>query len=137
MPIPVLPFPVMPNIASALARIALGALFLVHGIPKIRNPRQAIEFVRSTGFPAGAVFATLFTLLEFFGGIALLLGFLTQVVGALIALEMVATSIFAKTKLGRKFVGGYELDVSYLVLGLVVALHGGGAWSIDGLLGLT
>ena len=133
----VLPIPVMPDVASTLARIALGAVFLVHGIPKIRNPRQTIGFVKSTGFPAGAVFAALFTLLEFFGGIALILGFLTRVVGVLIALEMVATSIFAKTKLGKKFVNGYELDVSYLVLGLVVALLGAGPWSVDGLLGLT
>jgi len=133
---PILLIPVMPDVAAALARIALGALLLVHGIPKIRNPKQTIAFVKGTGFPGGAVFAVLFTLLEFFGGVALLLGFLTQFVGALIALEMVATSIFAKTKLGKKFVGGYELDVSYLVLGLVVALLGAGLWSVDRLLGL-
>lgn len=136
MPAFILLIPVMPDLAATLARIALGALMLVHGVPKIRNPSQAIGFVKGTGFPGGAVFAVLFTLLEFFGGIALLLGFLTQVVGALIALEMVATTIFAKTKLGKKFVGGYELDVAYLVLGLVVALLGAGPWSVDRLLGL-
>ncbi len=128
--------PVIPDLAATLARIALGALFLVHALPKIRNPKQTIAFVKGTGFPGGAVFAVLFILLEFFGGIALVLGFLTQVVGALIALEMVATSIFAKTKLGKKFVLGYELDVAYLVLGLVVALLGAGPWSVDRLLGL-
>src|SRR3989442_13472283 len=131
-----IPIPNMPDFAATLARIALGALFLVHGIPKIRNPKQTIAFVKGTGFPGGAMFAVLFTLLEFFGGIALLLGFLTQVVGALIALEMVATTIFAKTKLGKKLVLGYELDIAYLVLGLVVAFLGAGPWSVDRLLGL-
>ena len=107
----IVPIPVIPDFAATLARIALGALFLVHGIPKIRNPKQTIAFVKGTGFPGGAVFAALFTLLEFFGGIALLLGFLTQVVGLLFALEMVATAYFAKSKLGKKFVTGWELDI--------------------------
>jgi len=133
---PILPIPVLPDLAATLARIALGAAFLVHGVPKIRNPKQTVNFVKGTGFPGGAAFAVLFTLLEFFGGIALVLGILTQLVGALFALEMVATTIFAKTKLGKKFVLGYELDVAYLVLGVVVALLGAGPWSVDRLLGL-
>jgi len=132
----IVPIPVLPDLAGVLARVALGALILLHGVPKIRNPKQTIAFVKGTGFPGGAMFAVLFTLLEFFGGIALLLGFLTQVVGALIALEMVATTIFAKTKLGKKLVLGYELDIAYLVLGLVVAFLGAGPWSVDRLLGL-
>ena len=132
-----IPIPNLPDFAATLARIALGALFLVHGIPKIRNPKQTIAFVKGTGFPGGAVFAALFTLLEFFGGIALLLGFLTQVVGLLFALEMVATAYFAKTKLGKKFVTGWELDIAYLALALVVALLGAGPWSVDRLLGLA
>jgi len=49
---------------------------------------------------------------------------------------MVATTIFAKTKLGKKFVLGYELDVAYLVLGLVVPFLGAGPWSVDRFLGL-
>src|SRR2546425_8485333 len=132
-----IPIPNMPDFAATLARIALGALFLVHGVPKIRNPKQTIAFVKGTGFPGGAMFAVLFTLLEFFGGIALLLGFLTQVVGALIALEMVATTIFAKTKLGKKLVLGYELDIAYLVLALMLTFLGAGPWSVDRFLGIA
>src|SRR2546428_2175562 len=96
-----IPIPNLPDFAAALARIALGALFLVHGIPKIRNPKQTIAFVKGTGFPGGAVFAALFTLLEFFGGIALPLRFLAHGVRLLFALEMVATAGFAKTNLRK------------------------------------
>ena len=105
---PILPIPVLPDLAATLARIALGAAFLVHGVPKIRNPKQTVNFVKGTGFPGGAAFAVLFTLLEFFGGIALILGFLTQVVAALIALEMVATTIFSKTK-DREGIRRYDI----------------------------
>lgn len=120
-----------PDLAATLARIALGALFLVHGVPKMRDLKKTMGFVKGTGFPGGAAFALLFSLLEFFGGIALVVGVLTQVVAALFALEMVATTIFAKTKLGKKFVGGWELDILYLTLAVTVALLGPGPLSVD------
>jgi uncharacterized membrane protein YphA (DoxX/SURF4 family) len=128
--------PIVPEIASTIGRIALGALFIVHGWPKIKDPKSTIAFVKGTGFPGGVAFAVLFTLLEFFGGIALILGFLTQIVAPLIALEMVATTIFAKTKLGKKLVLGYELDIAYLVLALMLTFLGAGPWSVDRFLGL-
>ncbi len=131
------PIPVNVDVAATFARVLLGALFLVHGLPKMKNLKGAIGFVEGTGFPGGAAFAVAFSLLEFFGGIALVLGLLTQVVAVLFVLEMVATSIFAKTKLGKKFVLGYELDVLYLALALVVALLGTGPWSLDAVLGIA
>jgi uncharacterized membrane protein YphA (DoxX/SURF4 family) len=129
--------PILPEIASTIGRIALGALFIVHGWPKIKDPKSAIAFVKGTGFPGGVAFAVLFTLLEFVGGIALILGFLTQIVAPLIALEMVATTIFAKTKLGKKLVLGYELDIAYLVLALMLTFLGAGPWSLDRFLGIA
>ena len=130
-------FPLNADVAATIARVLLGALFLVHGIPKMKDLKGTIGFVKGTGFPGGAAFAVAFSLLEFFGGIALVLGLLTQVVAVLFALEMVATAVFAKTKLGKKFVLGYELDVLYLVLAMVVALLGAGAWSLDAVLGIA
>ena len=130
---------IVPNfvdLAATLARIALGVLFLVHGWPKIRNPKGTIGWVKGTGWPGGAAFASLAIALEFFGGIGLLLGFLTQVAAAFFALEMVGTAIFSKKQLGKKFVLGYELDVAYLALALTVALLGPGPWSLDRLLGI-
>ncbi len=131
------PIPVDADVAATLARVLLGALFLVHGVPKMKHLKGTISFVKGTGFPGGAAFAVAFSFLESFGGIALALGLLTQVVAVLFVLEMAATSIFAKTKLGKKFVLGYELDVLYLVLALVVALLGAGPWSLDAALGIA
>src|SRR2546425_4287092 len=93
-----IPIPNLPDFAATLARIALGALFLVHGIPKIRNPKQTIAFVKGTGFPGGAVFAALFTLLEFFGGIRLLLAVLTHGLWLLFYPGMVAAARLATGK---------------------------------------
>ena len=132
-----LPIPVNPDAAATFARVLLAVLFLAHGVPKMKNMKGTVDFVRGTGFPGGAVFAVLFTLLEFFGAIAMLLGFLVQILAILFTLQMVATSIFAKTKLGKKFTGGYELDVLFLVLAITVVLLGPGPWSLDRLLGLA
>jgi len=129
--------PSYPDIAATVARIALGLLFLPHGWPKIKNVKATIAFVKGTGWPGGAAFAVLFTLLEFFGGLALIVGFLTQFVALLFVLEMAATTIFAKQKLGKKYISGYELDVGFLLLALVVLLLGAGPWSLDRVLGFA
>jgi putative oxidoreductase len=110
---------------------------LAHGIPKMRDLRKPMGFVAGTGWPGGAMFAVLFSLLEFFGGLALILGLLTQVVAVLFVLEMAATTVFSKTKLQKKFSLGYELDVAYAAFALVIALLGPGAFSIDRILGLA
>ncbi|TLZ85059.1 MAG: DoxX family protein [Methanobacteriota archaeon] len=123
------------DVAALVGRVALGALFLAHGWPKIKDVKKPIGFVKGTGWPGGAAFALLFTLLEFFGGIALIIGFLAQIVAVLFVLEMTATTIFSKTKLKKKFILGYELDVAYAAFALVLAFLGPGAWSLDHLLG--
>jgi putative oxidoreductase len=130
-------FPASPDLAGLIARFVLGLLMLTHGWPKIKDVRKTVAFVQGTGWPGGATFAILFTLLEFFGGIALLLGLLTQIVAALFVLEMIATTIFSKSKLKKKFSGGYELDLAYAGLALVVLVLGPGAWSIDAILHLA
>jgi putative oxidoreductase len=130
-------FPAYPDIGATVARLALGLLFLPHGWPKIKDIKATASWVKGTGWPGGATFAVLFSLLEFFGAIAVLLGFLTQIVAALFALEMVATTIFAKTKLGKKYIGGYEMDIAFLLIALVVVLLGPGPWSLDRLLGFA
>jgi putative oxidoreductase len=129
--------PISPDVAALVGRLVLGAIFIVHGWPKIKDVRKTQEWVKGTGFPRGETFALLFTLLEFFGGIALILGFLTQAVAFLIFLEMIATTIFSKKKLNKKFILGYELDVGYGTLALVLALLGPGAWSLDRILTLA
>ena len=133
----IMPFLLSFDVAATLARVGLGLMFIVHGWPKIKDVKATTGWVKKTGWPGGAIFAVLFTLLEFFGGIALIIGFLTQVVALLIALEMIATSIFSKKQLGKKLIGGYELDVAYLTLAVVIAFLGPGPWSVDRLLGFA
>src|SRR2546427_13146279 len=105
--------PSYPDIAATVARIALGLLFLPHGWPKIKNVKATIAFVKGTGWPGGAAFAGLFTLLEFFGGLGLIVGFLTQFVALLFVLEMAATTSFAKQRIGQKYMSADQLNVGF------------------------
>jgi putative oxidoreductase len=73
---------------------------------------------------------------EFFGGIALLLGILTQIVTALFVLWTIATTWLSAVKMKKKFAGGYEFDIVLLLAALALAVLGGGLVSLDYLLGI-
>ncbi len=124
------------DVAALVLRLVLGGLMVLHGLPKIKNLKQPASWVGSTGWTWAVPFAYLFSLLEFFGGIALILGLLTQLVALLFVLEMIATTIFAQLKLKKKLMGGWETDLLYLVGALALVVIGAGAWSLDALLHL-
>jgi len=124
------------DLASLVLRLAVGGLMILHGWPKVKNPKQTASWVASTGWRWATGFAYVFTVLEFLGGIVLVAGLLTRVVGILFVLEMIATTIFARKKLSKKLIGGWEMDLLYLAGALALVFIGAGAWSLDALLGL-
>jgi putative oxidoreductase len=65
-------------------RAAAGVLFIVHSIGKFNPESQA--FFTSIGLPAEMQLPI--ALLEFLGGILLVLGILTRITGSLLAIEM-------------------------------------------------
>jgi putative oxidoreductase len=92
------------------------------------------QWLSSIGLPAG--FAALAGTVEFFGGLALLLGILTPIIAGLVALWMLSTTWLSVAKINKKFVGVYELDILLELAALALAAIGGGAFSVDHLLGL-
>ena len=68
-------------------------------------------------------------LLEVAGGIALLVGFLTQVASILFIMEMIGSTIVAK--LPRGFIGGYELDLLLIAISISLLLTGPGRISVE------
>lgn len=127
-------FPQNLDIASILLRLAVGSLFLYHGYPKLTSMRKG-EFMKSVGMPTGLV--PLGGFVEFFGGLGLLFGLLTPIIAVLATLWMLSTTWFSIAKVKKKYMGGYELDVTLILLSLALAFIGGGTFSIDHLIGLA
>ena len=90
--------------------------------------------MKSMGMPAAMV--PFGGVVEFFGGLALILGVLTPIVAVLSALWMLSTTWFSMSRLRKKYVGGYEIDITLFLAALGLALLGSGIYSIDHLLGL-
>lgn len=123
------------SIVALLLRLAIGSLYIYHGYPKLGAARKGTaEWLKSIGFPGS--FAALAGVVEFFGGIGLVLGLLTSVVAALSAIWMIATTWLSMVKIKKKYAGGYELDITLLLISLALAAIGGGRLSLDYLLGI-
>ena len=114
-------------------RLVLGLIFLVHGWPKIRNMRENARNFESMGFRPGKLFGTAAALLEFFGGIALILGLGVMWFSALFILEFIVI-LFWRWSRRMPVVGGWEIDLLILAGVIVLFSLGGGAWSLDRIL---
>ena len=66
---------------------------------------------------------------EFFGGILLVAGFLTQPAAFLLAVNMLVA--IWKLKFKQGLVGGYEFDLALLAMALALLVLGPGAFSLD------
>lgn len=118
------------NLILLIARIVLGITFIAHGWPKIKNPTGMTTWLKGMRFPAPMLMSIIVAVVEFFGGLAILLGIYTQVPALLIAFNMLVATGVRKLVNKDKWVGGYELDLSLLALALIIALYGPGEWII-------
>jgi len=118
-------------------RVWVGVNFVAHGYPKLGKARQqTLQWTKSLGVPTFATYLAI--ILEFFGGLSLIIGFIVPVVGFFIALEMIGAIILKKSKMKAPYMGqnSYELDITYLMLGITLVLLGAGLASLDSLLRL-
>ncbi len=121
------------GIALFLLRIFYGALFVAHGWPKIKDLIGNAKNFEGMGFRPGLLWGSIVALLEFFGGLALVAGFYTQVFALLLATQMIVAALW-RIKMKHKFAGGYELDIALILIGLALATMGGGIYAVDNLL---
>jgi len=115
-----------------ILRVALGVILIAHGWPKLRDLKATAKGFEAMGFKPGSLFGTLAAILEFFGGIALILGFFTTCVAALLGVQFIVI-LFWKwaKKMPLVGAGGWEFDL--LILAALIALFslGAGAFSLD------
>ncbi len=120
------------NIGSVLLRVFMGCAFVWHGHGKLFGGMGAFtEHVRAMHIPLAAPMAYAAAITEVFGGLFLAAGFFTRTSAALIAIEMVVTSLVVHQTGGF---GGRELDLLYLVCAVMFVIEGGKKYSIDQLI---
>lgn len=103
-----------------ILRLILGIILVVHGWPKIKDIKGVSAWFNSAGFKPGHIWAPIVAVVEFFGGLFLILGILVQPVAFLLAIQFLVIcgwKIYTK----QKFVGGLELDL-ILLSGIFVVL---------------
>jgi putative oxidoreductase len=113
-----------------LLRIGLASVFIIHGWIKVTGIDAIVGFFTNAGIPLPSITAWIVAIIEFVGGILVLVGFQTRIASALIGLVMIGAMIFVKFSQG--FLGGWEFDWVLLVMAVCLMFSGGGALSIDG-----
>jgi putative oxidoreductase len=118
-----------------LVRLVIGAAFILHGWPKIQNPFGWMNQMENA--PPGVIQA-IPAVFEFGGGILLALGLLTRVTALALASVMIAALALVHIPHGHPFVAqgkpSAELASVYLVMNLLIAATGAGAYSLDAVL---
>src|SRR5438067_406116 len=124
-----------------MVRVAAGLMLVPHGAQKLFGwfGSYGLEatgqfFAAKLGLPASL--ALLAGVIEFGGGLLLATGLLTRAAAALVA-GMMAVAVL-HVHLGAGFFwtsGGYEYPLLWGIVALSYAIRGGGAYSVDALIG--
>lgn len=132
-------FGALAGFAPTVLRVVLGIVFIAHGWDKLQNgPGNFAGFLTSLNVPAPEIMAWVVTLLEFGGGIMLILGVLTRIVALLFVLEMIAAILLVKIDVGliAEQGAGAELDLALMAGALAILFLGPGKLAVDDKIGL-
>lgn len=132
--------------ATAILRLVLGLVFFAHGAQKMLGWFGGFGFSGTMGYFTGtmhipAPLAFLAIVAEFFGGLGLILGFLTRIaafgiaVNMLVAIATVHSSFgFFMNWNGDQKGEGFEYHLLALAMTAYLMIRGAGAFSVDGAL---
>jgi len=109
-------------------RAVIGATFIVHSIKKFNPSWQ--EWLISIGIPPEMQIPI--ALAEFLGGIFLLVGVLTRITGAILAMIVLGAIFYIRWENGFLIAdGGWEWDLAMLSMILLIIVVGPGRISIS------
>jgi putative oxidoreductase len=111
-----------------LLRAILATVMIYHGWPKIGNLRSNARDFEQMGFSPGIFWGTLIAAVEYFGGIAVLLGFYAELAATLFGFQMLVGT-FWKLKIKKPFTD-YSYDVQLFALSIVIMSQGAGIYSL-------
>lgn len=117
-------------------RVFIGLIFLYHGIPKLLNISGTMSFFSSIGLPG--FLAVVVGIVEIVAGLALVVGFRTQLAAYALTVIIAGALITAQIpglSMERGFFGlfgaGIERDILILIGLLSVVANGPGCWALN------
>ena len=127
----------MADVGILILRISVGIVMVAHGLPKIFWKRELFnkKWKKEYGFPLGSVLLT--GIVQVIGGLAIIIGFFTQISALILALNMLVATYVSIWNHGEPFIStpeGKGWDVNFLLLAALIALIflGSGTWSLVG-----
>ena len=119
-----------PDWGITAVRVMTGLLFAVHGYQKFAGGIGGVSaFFTKVAIPLPGVMAPFIAGLELVGGVLLILGLGTRVVGGLFALEMLVTTLWVKIPSAGW--NSSDLDRMLLVACVLLVLAGPGEAALD------
>ena len=114
------------DLAIFILRLAVGVTFLVHAMPKLKNPKGMAAMMGGS-----AAMPLMLGIIETLSAIALIVGWLTQLAALLLVIVMVGAIFTKKTKWHVPFAAqdktGWEFDFILLAASLAILFLGSGS----------
>lgn len=126
------------EVSFTLLRVAIGAILFLHGWTKVTGGglTGVGGYMAKIGLVPGPAFAMAAMFFETVGALCLVVGLFTRFFAAALAIEMAIALVVVHLSHGWNVTnGGYEYVLVLGLVLLVIAMRGGGPYSVDARLG--
>ncbi len=118
--------------AAGIGRILMSIIFILSGLQKLASFTGTAGYMGSLGLPLPEVAVIVAIVVELVGGVLIVVGYRTRIVGLVLAVWCVLTALIAHTHFGDPNQAAHFLKNLAMAGGfLQLFAFGAGAWSID------